>query len=122
MKPVRGFTLLEVLVAVAILATALAAAIRAGGAAGQTAGDLRLRLLAGWAAENRVAELRAGKLWPAPGESGGEVLMGGEKLLWRQLVTETMNSRFRRIEILVAPAGAPPDSSAARLGAYLHQP
>lgn len=118
----HGFTLLEVLVALAILAAALAAAIRAGGTASQTATDLRLRTLAGWVAENRIAELRARALWPEPGEAGGEVRMGGHNLHWRQVVSSTMNSRFRRVEIAVAPAGAPAEAVAARLVAYLHQP
>ena len=54
-----GFTLLETLVALAILAVALTAAFRAMGVSAQSAGELRERLIGDWVAENRLAELRA---------------------------------------------------------------
>ncbi|MNC92357.1 putative type II secretion system protein I precursor [compost metagenome] len=54
-----GFTLIEVLVALAIVSIALLAALRAAGQGTTHAGDLRARLLAGWVAENRLAEHRA---------------------------------------------------------------
>ena len=102
----RGFTLLEILVALGILATGLAAAIRADVAATQHASTLRQRLLAQWVAENRLAELRARRLWPEPGESSGEAAMGQENFQWRQKVSATANVNFRRVEISVGQAGA----------------
>jgi general secretion pathway protein I len=122
MTSAKGFTLLEVMVALAILATALAAAIRAAGAASQTGADLRQRTLAGWVAENRLAELRARSLWPSPGETGGETVMGGETMRWQQVVTTTVNSRFRRVEMTVTPAGPGAGGASAKLVAYLYQP
>ncbi len=59
----RGFTLVEVLVALAIVSIALLAALRAAGQGTNAAGELRLRLLAGWVAENRLAEHRARGDW-----------------------------------------------------------
>jgi general secretion pathway protein I len=99
----RGFTLLEVLVAVAILATSLAAALRAGGMAASTAEDLRQRTVSSWVAENRLAELRALRLWPAPGEASGELQMAGESVRWQQTVSNTPNQLFLRVEIKVTP-------------------
>lgn len=118
----NGFTLIEVLVALAILAVALAAAMRAASAATQTAGELRLRLLAGWVAENRVAELRALRAWPAPGISEGRAEMVGEALHWRQTVTTTPNSLFRRLEVAVTREANAGDAPLATRVAYLVQP
>ena len=63
----RGFTLIEVLVALAIVAVALFAGLRAVGTMAQTNAELKLRLLAQIAAENRIAELRAARAFPGVG-------------------------------------------------------
>ncbi len=118
----HGFTLLEILVALAILAVALSSAIRASSAAIQTAGDLRLRVLAAWVAENRLAELRALRAWPAAGVSEGNVEMVGEPLQWQQTVTSTPNERFRRLEISVVRTGDRQEAALVRQVAYLTQP
>ena len=54
-----GFTLIEVLVALAIVSIALMSALRAAGQGTNNVGELRSRLLAGWVAENLLAEHRA---------------------------------------------------------------
>src|SRR5213079_197194 len=70
-RRVRGFTLIEVLVALAIVAVALLTAVRAAGSMAQTNAELRLRLLAQLAADNRIAELRAGNAFPPIGVRTG---------------------------------------------------
>ena len=55
----HGFTLLEVLVALAILSIALAAALRANMVTTDQAQAMKLKLLAQWSAENQLAELTA---------------------------------------------------------------
>ena len=54
-----GFTLVEVLVALAIISIALLAALRVAGGGTNSVGELRGRLLAGWVAQNLLAEQRA---------------------------------------------------------------
>ena len=54
-----GFTLIEVLAALAIIAVALMAALRATGQGTSNVGELRSRLFASWVAENLLAEQRA---------------------------------------------------------------
>ena len=54
----RGFTLIEVLVALAIIAVAMSAAVRVAGGMTQSNGLLRDRAIALLAAQNRLAELR----------------------------------------------------------------
>lgn len=97
----RGFTLLEALVALAIVAIALGAALKATAASAHTAGQLRDRMLADWVAQDRLAWLRATGAFPAPGRSDGESLQAGRLLRWQADVQETPNALFRRVEIQV---------------------
>lgn len=114
----RGFTLIEVLVALAILAVALAAASRASAMMADSSAELRERLLASWVAQNRLAELQARRAWPDAGIREGEVEQAGVRMVWREAVSATQNRAFRRVEISVAAAGR--DARAlARLTGYL---
>ena len=107
MRKSSGFTLLECLIALAIAAIALAAAARATGLSAQSAEQVKLRVLAGIVAENRLSELAARRAWPAPGDYQGTEEQAGVRFAWRMQVTETPHPRFRRIEVLVTAAEAP---------------
>ncbi|MBX3684718.1 MAG: type II secretion system minor pseudopilin GspI [Rhodocyclaceae bacterium] len=100
----RGFTLLETLVALAILAIALSAAFRAVGATTGSAEGLRDRLLADWVAQNRLAELRAAGSFPPLGRDQGEQEQAGQQFQWQEEVKGTPNPLFRRIEVTVFDA------------------
>ena len=100
-----GFTLVEVLVALAIVSIALLAALRAAGQGTNAAGELRLRTLAGWVAENRLAEHRARGDWLALGIARGTQRQGGIEFAWREEVIATPHPAFRRVDLFVsAPA------------------
>lgn len=80
----RGFTLLEVLVALAILALALAAGIRAAGSNVDNAAYLRDRSMAHWVAMNKVAEMQTFNKFPAPGSTErGTTLLAGVEWYWK---------------------------------------
>lgn len=96
-----GFTLLELMVALAILAIALSAVMRAVGAATSNVDELRLRTLAGWVADNRLAEHRARRDWLPVGRAEGQVEQGGVMFRWVEEVQATPNADFRRIEVSV---------------------
>jgi len=113
----RGFTLIEVLVALAILAIALAAASRASAMMADSSAELRQRLLASWVAQNRLAELQARRAWPNAGTREGEVEQAGLKLTWHETVSTTPNQTFRRIEISISERGQ--DHTLARLTGFL---
>ena len=99
-----GFTLVEVLVALAIVAIALLAALRAAGQSTTNVGELRARLLAGWVAENLLAEHRARGDWLPLGIQRGRQLEGGVEFGWREEVIATPNSAFRRVDVFVFTA------------------
>lgn len=113
-----GFTLLETLVALAILAIAMAAIMRTAGAEIRHAEELRLRLLADWVAQNRLALHVARGDWIAMGTQSGEETQAGTRLLWRENISGTPNPAFRRIEVGVY---APEDDQYAlrKLSGYL---
>jgi general secretion pathway protein I len=117
-KRAVGFTLIEILVAVAILAVALAATTRAASMATDGAFETRHRLLATWAAQNRVAEIRARGLFPPATTTRLGTEQGGMALALEETVTDTPNPNIRRIDVAVADA-RDPARVLTRLTAYV---
>jgi len=116
----RGFTLVEVLVALAILAVALAAGFRSVAQTAESSSALKSRTLALWVAQNRLAAAQLEVPAPAIGERQGADNQAGASFVWHENVVGTPNPAFRRIEITVADS-ARPDYVLARLAGYLGQ-
>jgi general secretion pathway protein I len=116
----NGFTLLETLVALAIMAIALAAVMRATGAGTNHAEAMRMRIVADWVAQNRLAQHAARGEFLPPGIQNGEETQAGIRLLWKEEISATPNPAFRRIEVSVY---APEDSefTLRRLSGFLVQ-
>ncbi len=115
-----GFTLLEVLVAVAVLALAMAAIIGAGARYADAAGYLREKTLALWVAHNRLTEIELQPVWPAIGDSNDDVDMGSVRWRWRAHVKATADENLRRIDIDVVKSDQPDaTSSYAQLTAFI---
>lgn len=117
----KGFTLVEILVALAIVAIALTAGMRALAQATDSAGALKARTLALWVAQNRLAAAQIESPWPALGSYRGESEQAGVPFVWQASVATTPNPAFRRIEIAVAEPQSP-DYALARLTGFLGNP
>jgi general secretion pathway protein I len=97
----RGFTLVEVAIALAILAIALVAVSRATQASLHSQELLRERTLAQWVAQNRVSQRVAEKSWISPGTYHGIELQAGREYRWRERVSDTPNPALRRVDVTV---------------------
>ncbi|MGH8445805.1 MAG: type II secretion system minor pseudopilin GspI [Solimonas sp.] len=97
----RGFTLVEMLVAVAIVAIAMGAIIAGMARYADNVGYLRQKTLAVWVAHNRLAELELQRSWPDVGKSDGNVDMAGAKWKWQAEVKATDDPHLRRVDLRV---------------------
>lgn len=113
-----GFTLIEVVVALAIVAIGMSAAILA---VGQTASDstyLRDKTLAHWVAMNRLTEVRLQPRAPRVDETSDEVEMAGRTWRWTMTVTQTPVQTMQRIDVSVRLADAPEGSALATVTGF----
>lgn len=97
----QGFTLLEVLVALAILAIALAAVIKTTTENAENARYLRDKTLAQWVAMNVLTEIQVRGEWPALGRNDGQAMMADHEWYWTMQISETVDQELRRLEIQV---------------------
>ena len=97
----RGFTLLEVLVALVIVGTALGAALRAVGSLASNGSSLRSSMMATWSAENRLVQIRIEKLFPEIGKRSFACPQADLHLMCEEEVRITPNPLLREINVSV---------------------
>ncbi len=101
----RGFTLLEVLVAVTIVAIAMGALLSGFARYADQAGYIRSRTLATWVAHNRMNQLMLEAGWPDTGSKEDEMEMSGVEWRYRIEVRNTDDPLLRRIDLRVYAPG-----------------
>jgi general secretion pathway protein I len=100
-----GFSLLEVVVALAVFSLGALATLNVLGESGRNATVDEQRMVAGIVAENRIAELMAQTRPPAPGSSRGVERAMGRDWEWEQVVAASPEPRILRIDVKVREAG-----------------
>ncbi len=105
----HGFTLIEVLVALAIVAIGMAAVMSALSSSAHTLAYLRDRTFAQWVALNQIANLRLSGQQPPVGDSNGDTDFAGRSWHWSQKVVSTEVPGVARIDVSVRPADAKGD-------------
>ena len=101
----RAFTLIEVLVALAVTATALVTGMRAASALADGAGRQSQYMLAQLCAENTLVQLRLARRLPDTGASSETCEQAGRAFRVQQDVYTTPNPYFRRVELQVSEDG-----------------
>lgn len=115
-----GFTLIEVLVAMTIVAVSLFAALRVATLGTTHVDALRTRLFAGWVAADRLAEHHARGDWLAVGVQTGVQRQGNIDLGWREQISATPNPGFRRVDVYVFVPTQPLHFLAHTVGFLVH--
>ena len=115
----RGFTLIEVVVALAIVAIGMLAVFKTIGDSVNNVEALRDRSFAGWIADNRITEIRLSGQMPSVEETAGEVDFAGRRWHWVTKVSQTQVQGLRRIDVSVRRDGDPEDSSLVTLAGFV---
>lgn len=97
----NGFTMLEVMVALAIFSLAAMALIRLQAFSLRSGGDVISHEMTWQVARNRMAEILSDPAPIARGESDGTEENGGQMFDWKQEVKPTDDARFVRINLIV---------------------
>ncbi len=113
----RGFTLLEIVIAVAVVGLGMAAAFTTINRVAFNASFLRDKTLGNWVALNKIAELRLEAAAPEAGESSGEEEFAGQTFRWESEVIETGVEDLRRVDIIIRYADE--DRQVAKVSGFL---
>lgn len=103
---IAGFTLVEVMVALAVAGLSLAAVAASIGQMVDAASAIQERTYASWIAQNRIAELRLANILPEVSTTTGEVDYAGLEWAWRSTISETGVENLFRVDVDVSFAGS----------------
>ncbi len=106
-----GFTLIEVLVALAIVAIGMAALMSALTSSANTTVFMRDKTLAEWVALNQIEAVRLALQRPTKGETDGDAEMAGRKWKWHQEIVETEVKGIMRVDVSAKPSEVAGDSN-----------
>ena len=101
-----GFTLMEVLVALVILALALGALVKTAGDHALLIADLETRTQAFLVAENQLHRMQASKLWPDSEAMNDTLEQAGRRWQWQARFETTPDPDLKRVVMEVQSLSA----------------
>jgi general secretion pathway protein I len=120
MKTSRGFTLIEVMVAMAIASLGLAAVAASVSQMIDAGTSMQQRTYASWIAQNKIAEMRLANVIPEVSESSGDTIFANREWLWRATVSDTGVENLFRVDVQVGLADG--DESIRTVSGFIGEP
>ena len=118
----KGFTLIEVMIALLVLGLALAALIRTVGSASANTAWLQDKTFAHWVAMNQLTEMQINRDWPKPGQKKDTVEMADQEWEWEATASNTADPELRRVDIRIWKANSTEDEHLTLLTGFLAKP
>jgi len=103
-KPQAGFTLIEVMVALAIVALSLSAVVASVSQMVQAASAIQERTYASWIAQNKISEIRLSNVTPEVSETDDQVTFASVEWALRTTISETGVENLYRVDVAVSYA------------------
>jgi len=100
-KSSSGFTLIEVMLAMAVFAIAGVALLTTADNHFRNMSHLESKMLANWIASNQLVEATLDQTWPPKNNKKGKVELAGKEWFWLQKVTKTTDKNMRAVVIEV---------------------
>lgn len=117
-----GFTLLEILVALAVLAMAMGALLQTAGSFTLNQVYMRDRTIATWIARNQLIEQQLSATWPSIGEKKDDIDFAEREWRWVMQVTQSPEEDLRRLDIeIFAIDSDEPDQVLASLTGFVEK-
>jgi general secretion pathway protein I len=104
----RGLTLIEVLVALAVVAITLAAGLKAAGSLANNTDRFADVMAAQWCADNQLTAIKLSKQFPSVGDSDFRCDEAGRSYAGKLIVRPTPNPNFRRVDTRIATESGQP--------------
>lgn len=118
----KGFTLIEVMIALLVLGLALAALIRTSGSASANTAWMQDKTFAHWVAMNQLTEMQINKDWPKPGKKKDTTEMVDREWEWEATFSTTADPALRRVDIRIWRADSSEDEHLTMLTGFLAKP
>lgn len=119
---VKGFTLLEIMVALVILAVGMSALVKAAGSNTVNAAYLKNKTFAQWIAANKANEILIQHQWPATGTQSGRIFYADVEWFWKVKTSNTQDKDIRRIEVSVQLESERDAEPLTNLAAFIGKP
>lgn len=95
----QGFTLIEMLLALAVFAYAASSILAVLGQTAKNLSEIETMTFASWVANDRLMEVQVDNTWPPKDKEKGERELAGKKWYWQQRVEKTEDPNLRKIEV-----------------------